>query len=270
MLCLIVTSIFFIACEKKNINVNSPTYFNVDFKEIKIGENHNRYLISAFEKISKSIKTKEAYRLSENEQQEYREILIADFETIEYDPTPIGFDTYQNFLLDALNWTDTLMLHDFDLLNLGGSYITQSAEVFVHEILSEIDNSITLQEMQQKLLSIETRVGNSLTGADLDIVLGTLEIAKSSAYLWAPESEGGYDLYTKTFGARPIIDGRVVESACCWWKRAIKGDVVASASYFGRLGGAIALGAAPGTNAVILGGWGISAAIGSGLGALGL
>jgi hypothetical protein len=255
-LCLIVTSVSFLSCGKKNVHNDHPTYVNVNFKEMKIGENHNRYLINAFEKIKKSINKNGTYRLSGNEQDEYRKMLIADFETIDYDPTSIGFPTYQSFLLDAVAWADTLRLYEYDINELSTNYLTQSAEVFVNEILSEIDHASTLQEMQQKLQGIEARANVSLHNIDLDIVMGTLEITKSSAYLWAPESEGGYDLYTRTFGVAPvsISNGRVVESGCCWWKRAIKGDAVASASYFLRLGGGLAFGAVPGTNVAILGG----------------
>lgn len=269
-LCLIVASVSFLACRKKNVHNDPPAYVNVNFKEMKIGENHNRYLINAFKKIKESIDKNGTYRLSGNEQDVYREVLIADFETIDYNPALIGFPTYQSFLLDAVSWADTLSLYEYDINELSTNYLTQSAEVFVSEILSEIDHAGSLQEMQQKLQQIEARANLSLHNIDLDIVMGTLEITKSSAYLWAPESEGGYDLYTITFGAAPVSNGRVVESGCCWWKRAVKGDAVASASYFLRLGGGLAFGAVPGTNMAILGGWGVSAAIGSGIAALGL
>ena len=49
----------------------------------------------------------------------------------------------------------------------------------------------------------------------------------------------------------------------------VVGDLSASAQYFTGLGIGIAIGWVPGANVVILGSWGIAAAIGSACGALG-
>lgn len=107
---------------------------------------------------------------------------------------------------------------------------------------------------------LQKRASAELRGLDLDIVTGTIQIAKSSARLWAPAELGGTNYYAQYASRRRNERGG--------WKGAIYGDISGSASYFQGLGIGCALGWAPGGNVVILGGWAISAGIASAYAAL--
>lgn len=260
----------FFACKKNGTTGADKTdsYIPINFKEKNIGELHNQYIIAAYKKLNPN-KLKLAQR-TENVDG-YREILIDEFENIEYDPTPLGI-THESFIDRTILLTDSLSLYQYDVRNWDYTYVTPSAANFVGRILNESETAASLADVNQVLNTIESDANAILSGVDLDIVRGTLEIARSSAYLWAPESEGGYDLYTKTFGTPP--SGRNSSSnrvQLSWWKRAFIGDVSASSQYFLGMGVGLAAGlATPGTNAAILGGWAISAGFGSAFAALGL
>lgn len=266
---LAILTVSFLACKKTgDVDEKVETYHPIDFKAMKIGELHNQYIIAAYSKL-KSVRSRASQRTQTLDQ--YREQIINEFENISYDPTPLGI-THEAFINRAVNLTDSLSIYQYDVRNWDYTYVTQNASTYVGRILSEGENAQTLSDINQVLNTIASDANANLSGVDLDIVKGTIEIARSSAYLWAPESQGGYDLYTKTFGTsgtggRSSVSSRVQLS---WWKRAFIGDVSASSQYFLGMGVGLAVGlATPGTNAAILGGWAISAGIGSAFAALG-
>lgn len=134
---------------------------------------------------------------------------------------------------------------------------------FCEEILRETSNILNLPTFYIAMDNIAGRAKSQLYGLSLDTVLGTVSVAKSSAYLWAPVQMGGYGLFDSLFNPPPNGGG----TAARWnWGGALKGDVAGSMGYFGGvIGDALITGAAwvPGANAVILGGWAIAAGIGS-------
>lgn len=116
-----------------------------------------------------------------------------------------------------------------------------------------------VHQMNQLQLTVDSDV--SLTCFDVELLTGTIEVAKNSAYLWLPRENGGLDFYSIS------QEGKVQPR---WsWRNAARADVTASASYFMSLGVGAAAGLlVPGSNAAILGGWGLSAGISSALGGL--
>ena len=170
-----------------------------------------------------------------------KEELIAEAKTLYSELEAIQFD--------LRNWTD----HPF------------TSESFVHltTIMEEMDamgnNDDFVSDMNQLQVVVDSDA--SLTCFDVELLTGTIEVAKNSAYLWLPRDNGGLDFYS-------ISQEGKVQSR--WsWRNAAKADVAASASYF--MGNSVlwAVGAAvPGANAAILGGWALSAGIGSALGGL--
>lgn len=99
----------------------------------------------------------------------------------------------------------------------------------------------------------------SLSSTDKTIIDGTIEIAQNSAYLWMPKELGGLGL---SLGLGQYhADERTNEDGC--WDNIVAGDAAASASFWTTLGVSSILGAVPGTNTVILGGWAITAGLGS-------
>ena len=56
---------------------------------------------------------------------------------------------------------------------------------------------INIADFNNKLDIIETRARQNLTCQDLDIVIATIGVTKSSAYLWEPIEIGGYGLFEK-------------------------------------------------------------------------
>jgi hypothetical protein len=264
-------SIFIYSCKKDNNVQEEQKYVPIDFSKVKIGDLHNQYVTAAYNKIKSKLNNGLSQR-SANAQQ-YYDIIVDEFSNIPYDPTPLGY-THTQFMTRAIQMTDSLSSFQYDVRNWNYSYVTQNASLYVGQILSEVEAATSLTDIYQRLSQIEANATANLTNVDFDIVKGTLEIARSSAYLWSPESEGGYDLLTKTFGNSPI-GGRANSSSrvqLSWWKRALVGDISASAQYFLGIGigGSISAAFIPGTNAVLLGGWAISAGLGSAAGALGI
>lgn len=123
------------------------------------------------------------------------------------------------------------------------SLISVSAQDYVNQILNYAETSATLQEFNSHVDAIKNSAIANLTGENLDIVIGATEIATSSAYLWAPEDQGGYALLDKTLGysaSEEIIstDGPVTYASkpMARWKKALIGDVGASSQYFMAIG----------------------------------
>lgn len=151
----------------------------------------------------------------------------------------------------------------FDLRNWTDHQFSSAAFVHLTTIMEEMDAMGNYNDFVSDMNQLQAVVDSdaSLTCFDVELLTGTIEVAKNSAYLWLPRNNGGLDFYSIS------QEGKVQPR---WsWRNAVKADVTASASYFMTLGigGAIGI-ITPGTNAAILGGWGLSAGISSALGGL--
>lgn len=133
---------------------------------------------------------------------------------------------------------------------------------YIVKIPNEADHVNSLDAFNDKLNSIEQQAQANLSCNDLDVVLSTVKVAKSSAKLWAPTALGGDGLFDSTFEHNPPMQ-------IMSWRGALVGDISGSAQYFTTLGIASAAGVVSGANAIILGGWAIAAALASGCGAMG-
>ena len=274
-----ISAVVLFGCKKNLLSEEENSYTPINFKAVDIGNLHNQYVISAFDKI-KSRLSVQTFQDGQNSQQrnntnqEYYNIIFQEFSNIPYDPTTIGY-THAQFMNRVAEMTDSLSMHQYDVRNWNYAYVTQNAANYVGQIISEIEAATSLSDIYQRLNQIEYNATNNLTNIDFDIVKGTLEIARSSSYLWAPESEGGYDLLAKTFGINTSVlnnNSPIITNGLSWWKRALIGDVSASSQYFLGIGigGSISAAFIPGSTAVLLGGWAIAAGVGSAYGAIGL
>ncbi len=131
-----------------------------------------------------------------------------------------------------------------------------------------IDQGLGLSDFYRAMDNIGIQAERELFGQNLEIVLGTVNIAKSSAYLWFSKSDGGMGLLDSiksggNFPTMPYTHGSLTAGK---WNtgNAVRGDVGSSFAYFAGLGflGLISA-AVPGTNVAILGGWAVAVAVGS-------
>jgi len=212
-------------------------------------------------------------------QQRCAEIIIDEYSSIPYDPTPIGYN-HDQFMTKTIQMVDSLSSFQYDIRNFSDTYLnanlTELASQYIERMLNEIEADVSLMEIYQSLDNIEADANKNLINNDLTIVKGTIAIARSSAYLWAPVSEGGYDLLTKTFGTslpeNIILKSSKVVRQRTWWKQAIMGDISASSAYFLGIGigGCFSTALVPVSATALLGGWAITAGLGSAFGALGI
>ncbi len=257
-----IASTVFISCRKeqaidikqniKNSAKYLSSYSPLDFTQINLGTLHNQYVINSYNNLDFSKST-------------WREDLFNNYSNINFDPTPLGL-THAQFVERLRTFNNQMASFSYDVRNATTSPINENISPFVNQILNECDNITSLEVFNTKLNEIQTNAEHTLYGQDLDIIKASIIVGRSSAYLWAPKSIGGYGLFdqlkmrTKTYNVNVCAKG---------WRGAVVGDVSASAQYFTGLGIGIAIGWVPGANVVILGSWGIAAAIGSACGALG-
>lgn len=160
------------------------------------------------------------------------------------------FQDLKAIQFDLRNWTD----HKF------------SSEAFVHltTIMEEIDAVENYDDFVADMIQLQDIVDSdgSLTCFDVELLTGTIEVAKNSAFLWFPKDQGGLDFYS-------ICQEGKVKPRKWSWRNALKADTAAYAVYFESMGVGLAIGLiTPGTNAAILGMWGLSAGMSSALGGL--
>ena len=281
MTLFIFVIMFTYSCSNENSIQQESKNIPVDFTKMNIGELHNQYMIKSYSKIKKHFNGDVKLMRSMPQkilQQQCAEIIIDEYSSIPYDPTPIGY-SHDQFMEKAVLLVDNLSALEYDIRNCSDTYLnatlTENAYQYVERMLDIVQNYSTLQEIYNGFNVIEADANRYLTGNDLTIVKGTIAISRSSAYLWAPESQGGYDLYTKTFGTlTPVnIKGESYRiRQLTWWQKAILGDMSASAQYFLTIGigGCFTAAMVPGTNAALLGGWALSAGLGSAFAAAGI
>lgn len=260
----LTTSIFIFSCSKQAKQNEEMT---LEDQMKKLGENHNKLVTGSYEY---AIKMRNSRNLNARElvnPEVVKEDILNYFKSQNFDPSALNLTT-QQFWTNTENMISTLGDYNYDYKDLPQKSGSAVCIPYFERILEIVNENSTIADIQNSLDAyVVDVVEKELTGNDLQAVLGTISITKSSTYLWFPEELGGYDLLTKTFGRPDNSMGKM-----SWWKRAIVGDASASAQYFLGIGvgGAISAAFVPGTNAVLFGGWAITAGIGSACGALGL
>ncbi len=231
--------------------MSGKTCKTVDFTAADFGELHNQYVISLYNGVDFSNPTVA------------RSKILNNFQNMGIDTSVFNMSE-DEFKSKVLSVNEQLSTYKYDLRQWSNNPISQKESYpYIVRILNETDNINNLDAFNDKLSLIEQEAQANLSCDDLDVVLGTVKVAKSSAKLWAPTTLGGDGFFDSTFGQDPPMQ-------IMSWRGALIGDVSGSAQYFTAIGvaGAAGLGV-PGANAVILGGWGIAAALASGCGALG-
>ncbi len=218
-----------------------------------VGTLHNQLVIEAYEKVD--------FLSCENCIDE----VITAFSEIEIDLT--GIDLSKNVIIEeaVLLYQNLSEIH-FDLRNWSDSLpFSPESYQYLIILMEEIDAMENFYnfEVAMDYLQLVIEADNSLNCFDVELLTGTIEVAKNSAYLWTPVEHGGLNLYS-------IPHEGSTQSRVSWnWRRAVKGDVSASASYFLGMGIGLAAGLlTPGTNAGIIGMWAIGAGITSALAGL--
>jgi hypothetical protein len=140
----------------------------------------------------------------------------------------------------------------FNSNNNLASKITNSYTLSLYnEILNQLELSNNILDLNQRLDNLSEIVINTTTCMDKEALIVGIEVCRNSALLWFPREMGGMEL-VKDIGSR-------------WdWRKFVRNDVAGATWAVFELGGAIALGGVPGTNAAI-GGAIASAAVGGSL-----
>ena len=162
----------------------------------------------------------------------------------------------QELLTFSLKSSKTLNEINYDF----GLWKNHSFSEECFRYLSLIQDNIKLSESHDDFVNrlnlLEETIieDHSVSCFDVNLLQGTIQIAKHSAYLWMPIDMGGLALNYVEHDGLTLRNGWSGDGA-------IAGDVAGSASYFTGLGTGLAVGLfVPGTNAAILGGWGFAAA----------
>lgn len=231
--------------------LSGKTCKTIDFSAADFGDLHNQYVMSLYNGVDFSNLTAA------------RNKILNNFQNMGIDASVFNMSE-DEFKSKVLSVNEQLSAHKYDLRQWSNNPISQKASYpYIVKILNEADHINSLDAFNDKLNSIEQQAQANLSCDDLDVVLGTVKVAKSSAKLWAPTTLGGDGLFDSTFGQNPPMQ-------IMSWRGALIGDASGSAQYFMSIGvaGAAGLGV-PGANAAILGGWAIAAALASGCGAMG-
>lgn len=251
----------FVACKKSDNNIeidNQPLSTmatsdcaRVDFNAADFVELNNQYVIALYGEVDFS-------NLHNVKAQ-----ILNNFGNMPIDASAFQMSE-QKFKDIVLIANLQLANYKYDLRQWSNNPISQSISYsYIIKILDEIDRVTSLRAFNVNLSFIEQKAKANLTCNDLDIVLGTIEVAKNSAKLWAPTSIGGDGLFDYSFGSNAPMQTMS-------WQRAIIGNASASALHFLTLGvGPAVSKATPGANAAILAGWALAAAVGFACGALG-
>jgi hypothetical protein len=246
----IIASISY-ACSKPD-----PDYVPLDFTKANLGDLHNEVVRKVYKRYNDNLKRDARNRLGEvppgNEEAESKEDFIREVAIAELHATPIqagalGITDEQHYST-AIQIMDDLAANNFDIRNFPTPMCSPPVMVYVREILSTIEAVSSLSEINAALDKIAEKAATELQGIDKDEVSGILKIAEASAYLWSNEDGSDDALGSITGGGKKVIVA----------------DVSASASFFLRMGVVgVVFASTPGSNAVILTGWALSAGISS-------
>lgn len=177
------------------------------------------------------------------------------------------------------NWVDSLTFSlieelspkSFDFTQANGIVFDsiRNTEIFPYfiEVIRAIEGMTSLSDLNERLdLILVAAANNNIDCVGYDALLGSIQITKSSAILWSPIEQGGLGFYEEIYGAQ---NEKAIPE---WLKRTVKADASSSMTYMLGVGiaGAISSAAIPPTGAIFLGGWALSAGLGSAVGAAGI
>ena len=240
----------FVSCDQElTIPESSNSFDCVGFSSTElesIGITHNQYLTEVYESVD--------FSACDN----CRDAIIEEFKGLDIDVSGLGIS------LDSLI-NQSVKLYDelgsTDIRAWVNTPFNETTQNYLNSIMDKFDNATTYSGYLGSLNNLQTVANNdnSLSCFDLEVINGTIEVAKNSAYLWMPQSAGGLDYYS-------ISHQSSVELR--WsWRNAFASDVASAAASMFELAGVLALtSVAPPANAVIAIGIGINAAVGSAIG----
>lgn len=277
----IFTFLILAGCNKESIAPipNETSFqikpFNFSEEEIaSVGSIHNGYLEDSYATLTVSGKTS-----ARDELASYFDSVDIDFSLIGHTPRSLRMlsgKEYDSFRANKFLLTPK---HDYDRYDIINPYLIN--------IYNALENVGSLKEFEKSmtLLYHNLEQTQDLTAFEVEVLKITIAVAKSSAALWMPVSMGGKGLIhpkkrpslLKNCDTDPEEDADVGENQgdddCGWnwnWGGAVAGDISGATSAVLWLGieGAATAAWIPGSNAVILGGIGFSAAFGSAVGGI--
>lgn len=257
------------ACNKENIDITTlqdregDTCTHFAFDVVNVGDTHNAYIIAAYSNLD----------FSDTVDLENR--IYTEFMHFSYEPYDLGVWTHEEYWVLTRNLIDSLKFYEFNLKAWENRPISPHVYSYVQKIITDIEGMETVAEFSTLMDNLKDTVDSdeTLSCLDWDIINASISLAKSSAYLWSNEEDGGYGLIEKMISdGYPFDQGKLM---CCEWiknivKKAVIGDVAGAATYFTGVGitGLIVASSVPPTAAALLVGAGVSAGLGSVLGAI--
>ena len=211
-----------------------------------VGTLHNQYVTKVYQKVD----FVNCNDCSEEVLQEFANLDV-DFSVFN--------KTQEELINEARALYQDLEAIQFDLRNWQDHPFSQEAYAHLSSIMAEMDAMENYSDFVSEMINLQTIVDSdaSLSCFDLELVTITIEVAKSSAYLWLPQSAGGLDFYSIS------QEGKIQPR---WsWRNAEKADVSAAAGYFMGVGVGLII---PGTNAAIAGAIGFASGFASAMGGL--
>lgn len=242
------------SCDEETVTLDNTTEIDcIGFTKEElatVGTSHNQYVIEVYQKVD--------FLSCDDCSDE----VIDAFSEIELDL--IGVDKSKEELIEeAKVFFQDLKAIQFDLRNWTGHQFSTTSFVHLTTLMEEMDAMSDYNEFVHQMNKLQSVVDSDdlLTCFDVELLTGTIEVAKNSAYLWLPRENGGLDFYSIP---------REGQAKARWsWRNAAKADVATSAVYFNAMGVGLAIGLiTPGTNGAILGMWALSAGMSSALGGL--
>lgn len=211
-----------------------------------IGDTHGWYLQHSYAQLSSTSSSTEAHQLGA-----YFSNLEVDLSNVSYTPKSLYSMSVQKhyalkqngFFLSASDYSNPQMLN-----------------AYLELIFDDVDRASDFQDFRIRMDRLDQQVKSDkgLTGFEVETVLVTISVAKSSVKLWMPPHMGGEGLSAPS------------KHLAKWnWGNAVLGDISGAMAVMAELGvaGAV-LGSVPGTNAAIGLAVGISSGIGSAIGGL--
>jgi hypothetical protein len=239
LLCLIAIS----SCGKtdgvkiENTSRNSNCELGLTHQEIaNIGIVHN-------------VKIKELFENFDFKDQNYAEQIENRLKAV--------FDNISEHDLDKSINDYNLYFENTSFSNIINSGLTMN---YFNEIHASIDEALSIIDLNLELNDIYSRADLNLVCIDREAVLIAIEVARNSSLLWFPVEMGGEGFLHETV--------RSESRGPTWWKKLVRNDLGGATFAVFRLGGALALGAVPGTNVAIGGAIAVSAVGASAMGAL--
>ena len=225
-------------------NLEQLNCFSFTSTEIElIGETHNKYLEEVYQSIDFTACI------------DCRSAIIASFKNIDVDISGLGIslDSLVNLAVDIYDRFESIDLRDWT-----NPPYSQKVHNYLSTILDAVDQSTSFGSFNIELQGIREIVSNdsTLNCLELDIILGSLEVAEKSAFIWMPQSMGGIGLQS--------FDNSNIESRRWSWRNAILGDVASVAADMVALSVVLAVTTAvPPANLALAIGIGVTAAVGS-------